>query len=235
MKDIIAKTIKKLEENGDEKTRESSKRFFKEEIKCHGLKSAQVLKIAKELFAEVKDRPKKEIFALCEEFWKLGGIEESGIACHLSYAVRKQYEPADFKIFERWVEKYVVNWAACDTLCNHTVGDFVTEYPEFVGELKKWTAAKNRWKKRAAAVSLIVPARKGMFLDDVFEIADSLLTDDDDMVRKGYGWMLKSASRAHEKEVFEYVVKNKGKMPRTALHYAIEKMPKDLKAKAMAK
>ena len=74
-----------------------------------------------------------------------------------------------------------------------------------------------------------------MFLDDVFEIADSLLTDDDDMVRKGYGWMLKSASRAHEKEVFEYVVKNKGKMPRTALRYAIEKMPKDLKAKAMAK
>ena len=47
MKSIIAKTIKKLEESADEKTRESSKRFFKEEIKCHGLKSAQVLKIAK--------------------------------------------------------------------------------------------------------------------------------------------------------------------------------------------
>ena len=235
MKSIIAKTIKKLEESADEKTKESSKRFFKEEIKCHGLKSAQVLKIAKELFAEVKHRPKKEIFELCEEFWKFGSIEESGIACHLSYAVHKQYEPADFKIFERWVEKYVGNWAACDTLCNHTVGDFVMEYPEFVGELKKWTAAENRWKKRAAAVSLIVPARKGMFLDDVFEIADSLLADDDDMVQKGYGWMLKSASRAHEKEVFEYVVKNKGKMPRTALRYAIEKMPKDLKAKAMTK
>ena len=68
-----------------------------------------------------------------------------------------------------------------------------------------------------------------------FEDYQMRLKDDDDMVRKGYGWMLKSASRAHEKEVFEYVVKNKGKMPRTALRYAIEKMPKDLKAKAMAK
>jgi 3-methyladenine DNA glycosylase AlkD len=35
--------------------------------------------------------------------------------------------------------------------------------------------------------------------------------------------------------VFEYVMKNKGKMPRTALRYAIEKMPKSLKVKAMAK
>lgn len=89
--------------------------------------------------------------------------------------------------------------------------------------------------RRAAAVTLILPARKGLFLEDIFAIADTLLEDTDDLVQKGYGWMLKEASKKHLKEVYSYVQKNKKKMPRTALRYAIEKMPKELKKEAMAK
>jgi len=40
-------------------------------------------------------------------------------------------------------------------------------------------------------VTLVLPARKGRLLDDVLEIADLLLNDSDDLVQKGYGWMLK--------------------------------------------
>jgi 3-methyladenine DNA glycosylase AlkD len=47
--------------------------------------------------------------------------------------------------------------------------------------------------------------------------------------------MLKAASQAYQKEVFDYVMKNKSVMPRTALRYAIEKMPKELKSEAMKK
>jgi 3-methyladenine DNA glycosylase AlkD len=54
-------------------------------------------------------------------------------------------------------------------------------------------------------------------------------------VRKGYGWMLKEASRKNLKKVFDYVMANKKTMPRTALRYAIEKMPAELKKEAMAK
>ena len=89
--------------------------------------------------------------------------------------------------------------------------------------------------RRAAAVSLIVPAKKGLFLKDVFEIADKLLVDKDDMVQNGYGWMLKVSCQKHEEEVFDYVMANKTLMPRTALRYAIEKMPADLKKLAMEK
>ena len=70
---------------------------------------------------------------------------------------------------------------------------------------------------------------------DAFEISDMLLQDPDDMVQKGYGWLLKEESRKHQKEVFEYVLRNRYVMPRTALRYAIELMPKALKAEAMKK
>jgi 3-methyladenine DNA glycosylase AlkD len=55
------------------------------------------------------------------------------------------------------------------------------------------------------------------------------------MVQKGYGWMLKAASEAHPKDVFKYVMRKKATMPRTSLRYAIEKLPAELKAQAMAK
>ena len=67
------------------------------------------------------------------------------------------------------------------------------------------------------------------------EIADLLLADTDGLVQKGYGWLLKEASRKHTDEVFSYVMANKRVMPRTALRYAIELMPKDLREEAMKK
>jgi 3-methyladenine DNA glycosylase AlkD len=72
-------------------------------------------------------------------------------------------------------------------------------------------------------------------MEDVFEISNSLLKDKDDLVQKGYGWLLKEASRLHQKEVFEYVMKNKRNMPRMALRYAIEKLSRDLRDAAMEK
>jgi len=72
-----------------------------------------------------------------------------------------------------------------------------------------------------------------LFLNEIFEISDILLMDRDDMVQKGYGWMLKEASKKHQVEVFDYVMRWKAKMPRTALRYAIEKMPVEMRRKAM--
>ena len=55
------------------------------------------------------------------------------------------------------------------------------------------------------------------------------------MVQKGYGWMLKEASKDFQKEVFDFVIKHKKEMPRTALRYAIERMPEKLRREAMEK
>jgi len=235
MPDILQDLRQELKRNADEKTRESGMRFFKEKVKIYGVKTAVVSKIARDFFNGIKTKSKPEIFGLCEQLWKSGYMEESFVACNWSYAIRKQFEERDFEIFEDWVDKYVTNWASCDTFGNHTIGSFIEKFPGYIENLKEWTRSKNRWMRRAAAISLIVPARQGKFLDDILQIADNLLTDKDDMVQKGYGWLLKVASQTHQKTVFDYVMKHRTKMPRTALRYAIEKMPKELKVEAMAK
>jgi 3-methyladenine DNA glycosylase AlkD len=233
--EIIRNIREKLILSADAKTKESSPNFFKEPVKLYGVKVPVVNKISKEFYKQVKNFDKTVVWELCEELWKSGFMEESFIACHWSDYQHKQYTPDDFLIFEKWLKMYVDNWASCDTLCNHTIGTFVEMYPEFLEKLITWTQSENRWVRRGAAVTLIIPARHGKFLADVFKISDALLVDKDDLVQKGYGWMLKAASESHQKEVFDYVLKHKAIMPRTALRYAIEKMPVDLKKAAMQK
>jgi 3-methyladenine DNA glycosylase AlkD len=235
MESIILQIRKLLQAAANEETKQGALRFFKEEIINYGVKSPVVQRIAKDIYPEIKDKSKEEILTLCDQLWNSGYIEESFVACVWSEKLQKQYVPDDFIVFERWINNNVSNWASCDTLCNHTVGEFVMNYPQFISRLKEFARSESRWVKRAAAVTLIIPARRGLFLNDIFEIADIMLTDPDDLVQKGYGWMLKAASEAHQQQVFEYVLKNKAIMPRTALRYAIEKMPKELKTKAMEK
>jgi 3-methyladenine DNA glycosylase AlkD len=74
-----------------------------------------------------------------------------------------------------------------------------------------------------------------MFTDEIFRIANVMLHDPDDMVQKGYGWMLKAYSQYDPANVFSFIMEHKSDMPRTAFRYAIEKMPENLRKKAMAK
>lgn len=232
---ILDEVRRELKQNSEPDNQKSGKTFFKEEVRMYGVKTATVTNIAKNYFKEIKGRKKSEIFALCEQLWQSGYMEESFIACNWAYALRSDYEPDDFSVFEEWLHQYVTNWAACDTLCNHTIGSFMEMYPEFLTKLKRWAKSENRWVRRGAAVTLIIPARKGKFLQEILELADLLLTDNDDLVQKGYGWLLKAASESHQKEIFNYVVSKKEIMPRTALRYAVEKMPDDLRATAMSR
>lgn len=233
MEKFIDKVRAELRKNIDEKTLKTSQNFFKEKIEFYGVSVPSVNKISREYFKFIEQKTKAEIFELCERLWQSGYIEESFIACNWSYFIHEKYKPEDFRIFEKWVYEYVNNWASCDTLCNHTVGTFIEMYPDFLRKLKGFAKSDNRWVRRASSVTLIIPARKGKFLEEILEIADILLLDKDDLVQKGYGWMLKAASEANQQEIFDYVLKNKSIMPRTALRYAIEKMPNDLKSMAM--
>lgn len=230
---IITELRTALQNHSDPETLKNGQRFFKESINTYGVKVPVVNKIAKAFSTDKLS--KAEVWSLCETLWQSGNMEESIVACNWSYRIRKKYTEDDFQVFEKWINQYVNNWASCDTLCNHTVGTLLEMFPFLVKQLLGWTSSENRWMKRAAAVSLIVPARRGLFLDDILKIADALLLDSDDLVQKGYGWMLKAASEKHLQEVFDFVMQRKDTMPRTALRYAIEKMPDELKKQAMQK
>jgi len=235
MNDAIQRVREELRRNQDPETLASGSRFFKEHVSLYGVKTARVTSIARAFLKEVGPEGKDYVLSLCDILWQSGYLEESFIACEWSYSLRCQYVPEDFSIFERWASHYVTNWAACDTLCNHTIGSFVEAFPAFVDHFKTWAHSENRWLRRAAAVSLIIPVRKGKFHKNAFDIADALLLDADDLVQKGYGWLLKAVSESDQQAVFDFVMQRKAVMPRTALRYAIEKMPPEVKARAMAR
>lgn len=233
----VIKTLKKeIKAHDKPEYKVDIQRFFKEKLKNRfALRGPIFKKISSKCFKEIQSLSKTEILNICDEIIKSDIMHARGFAFDWATRVQKDYTKSDFTRFEGWLKNYVDSWATCDTLCCGALGILIHRFPELSPKRKKWAASKNRWLKRAAAVSLIVSVRDGLLLDDVFETADILLTDEDDMVRKGYGWMLKDASLKFPEEVFAYVLKNKNEMPRTALRYAIERYSKEKRKRAMAK
>jgi 3-methyladenine DNA glycosylase AlkD len=182
MNNLLSQIRADLKAATDLKIQNSFQRFFKEQVKYYGVKTETVGKIAKKYRSQVKTLDKQAIFALCEELFRSDYTEEAFIVSFWLPNYINHLEPSDLATFKVWIERYIDNWAKCDGFCNHTIGDLIQKHPETLPQVKRWTKSENRWLKRASAVSLIVPAKKGLFLQDALEICDVLLLDGDDMV-----------------------------------------------------
>lgn len=226
----VKSELKELAEN-PENIKDYS-RFYKDGKTRIGLITPLVRRVGLENFKEAKNLEKKQIIFLCEKLLNTRGSGFKDIAFDWAFRIKKRYEKEDFKIFERWLKNHVSSWSSCDDLCTHALGEFIYQFPEFLPKIKQWAKSSNMWFRRASAVVLIYSLRRKKYLKEAFTVARILLQDDEDLVQKGYGWMLKEASKAYRKEVFDFVIKNKKLMPRTALRYAIEKMPANMRAKA---
>jgi len=231
---LIENIRQELLQNIDKKYQMVSKTFFKEETNSLGVRIPIVRKISTKYYLEIKNLNKRDIWNICEALLQKED-ELKFIAFDWAFRQKDNFAKNDFTIFEKWLKKYVSNWATCDDFCCHTLGFIIFKYPELVTQTEEWSHSENRWLRRASAVVLIYSLRRDSLLKEAFQTADILLEDSDDLVRKGYGWMLKEATRTQEIKIFKYVIKNKNKMPRTALRYAIEKMPIRIKKEAMAK
>lgn len=231
---IIKQIRQELKKYIDPVYRAGERRFFKEAIKNFGVRLPQRRKIAAKFWPEVKTLKKTELFNLADKMFNSGYNELATIASSWIWRKREKFKAEDFRVFAKWVNKYFDNWAKIDDFCTHSLGYLVNQYPELTKELLRWINSSNRWTRRAAAVSLIYPfGQRKKYLPMIFKVAGKLLVDEDDMVQKGYGWMLKEASKYNQPHVFAFVMEHKAKMPRTALRYAIEKLPIRLKLKAM--
>jgi len=234
-KKLLTNIRTELNKHKDYVYKEGSVRFFKGTIHSIGVRTSIVRRIARDFFP--KNTSKKDLFRIAEALLDKRMFEETIIAFAWMRKIEKQLVKADFPLFERWLKTYADNWAFVDDFCTHAFGTLLTNNPGLMPKVKKWRTSKNRWQRRASAVILInaMMKREKIFLPHVFETADDLLLDQDDLVQKGYGWMLKVASNTYRAEVFNFVLARRDVMPRTALRYAIEKYPKEMRREAMKK
>ena len=197
------------------------------------VRASIVHSIAKNHFRTIKALDKIEILEACDALLSFESSDTNVVAVDWAVFVRRQYDTNDLPRFERWLKEYVRGWGMCDALCCGPLGMLISDFPELAPRARKWTTSRNLWFRRAAAVSLIPSVRNKKSFELAIEIANALLLDAEDYVQKGYGWLLKEASKKYQEEVFEFVLERKDRMPRTALRYAIEKMPQAMRQEAM--
>lgn len=230
VKDIRRQLLPKV----DLKYKDGINRFFKgDPVKFHGVRTPNVRSISAEAFQHLKGVEKSAIWGLCDRLLASGYGEERTIAFDWAWRLRNKLEPSDFKIFERWLARHCADWAGVDDLSCHALGYLMFEHPELLPRLATWRRSPKWHLRRASAVALIYSVRRKQQLDLVLRTADALLMDKHDLVQKGYGWLLKEATRHYSKIVLDYVLRRKDRMPRTALRCAIEKLPAEWKNRAM--
>ena len=164
-------------------------RFFKEPIDAYCTYTVHVRNIAKEHGKEFGSWPQKSRMALTRALWESGKFEEGAVAIQLFARMRRKCEHCDWKLFERWLEKYVHNWAHCDALCTDVLGPLLIAHPEWVRELPSWAGARQLYKRRAAMVAPIKGIRKGLFRAEGEALAVMLAGDREDIIKKGLKWL----------------------------------------------
>jgi len=117
------------------------------------------------------------------------------------------------------------NWAAVDTLAPTLLTPLIRRRPALARRLRAWLSDANTWVRRAAVVALVPLARKGEMLDHAYASVDRLLGDREDLIHKACGWLLREAGKTDPERLVAYLLDRGPRIPRTALRYAIERLP----------
>jgi len=222
---IVEEIIAELRRRADPVKAEAARRFFKEPIDALGFSAPQLREMARE-FHPMVEGDMGLALEVAGELMASGDVDISSLGICLVERMRRRIEPGHFDVFDSWID-YLNNWANTDGLCCRLIAETIKKDPGLAERLLGWTASENRWRRRAAAVSLVPIARRGEMLCLVFEVAERLMTDGDEMVQKGVGWLLKEASKEHPDDVRRLLMEWRGEAPALILRYASEKLPKD--------
>ena len=227
--EVFASLQAQFRERADSARAEAQRRYFKEPIHTYGHSVPATRTIAKSFASRLKKEASLEdVLALSEKLLQVNRLEEGLSVEDIMAPFLKQLTPEHFPVIDRWVD-YLTNWAVTDSLSAHIIGGLIERYPELTARLVPWTASENRWRRRAACVSLVVPVRRGKAgSKEVFAVTDHLMLDKDDMVQKGAGWLLRDLAVSYQDEVVEYL-KTYPSAGRTLVRYALEKMPEDVR------
>jgi 3-methyladenine DNA glycosylase AlkD len=120
--------------------------------------------------------------------------------------------------------KFINNWDLVDMSAEHIVGSWLADKPrERKSMLTKLAKSASRWERRIAILATFHYIKQGDY-KETFRIAELLLRDDEDLIQKAVGWMLREVGKRVGLAPQETFLKRYYReMPRTMLRYAIER------------
>jgi len=214
-------------EKADPARAEQAKKYFKETetIKTYGLPAKAIDDMIKDFYKKLTPIwDVDDAIGLCDILLPNPYLEAKGFSSVLLHKFKRDFPKKLFFKIEEWLcSDYCNNWAAVDVLCQDAMYSLLLKYPELEEKIIEWPFSVNRWVRRAAAVSFIKIAREGKMLDTVYKISVSLFEDDDDLVQKANGWLLREAGKSDLRRLENFLLKQGSVIPRTTLRYAIER------------
>jgi 3-methyladenine DNA glycosylase AlkD len=207
--------------------------FFKDEIQSHGWYTAALRRAVRRCRKEIRRGHEFSFLVqVADELFVGSVLEEKVAAVFLLEGLEAQCGDRDFNLFDSWIER-ISSWADHDGLVHSLIAPMVAAKPARTKAIFRWAKSKNRWRRRAACVALIRGARAQMFFPQIVKLSNSLLADEDDMVQKGLGWLLRETAKFNAKRTVPYLMKVRGRAPRLVLRTACETLPAGVKKKIL--
>jgi 3-methyladenine DNA glycosylase AlkD len=141
------------------------------------------------------------------------------------------------KIFDFYLKQVkaerVNNWDLVDVSAP-IIGQYLIGLGSSNQLLLKLARSKSLWQRRVAIVFTFAFIREGIPQPTLL-VAQELLRDEQDLIHKATGWMLREMGKRNPIELRRFLEKNVSVMPRTMLRYAIEKFSSTERKRWLAK
>jgi len=209
--------------------------FFKDEIKSHGWYTAKLRSEAVRFRRSIrKEFGLDFLLQVADELFSGRVLEEKIFAVFLLEKLTDEFGDAEFRMFESWLSR-ISSWADHDGLVHYLIAPMVATKPERTARVFRWAKSRDRWHRRAACVALIQGTRKKMFFPEIKRLSNLLLSDEDDMVQKGLGWLLRETAKADAKRTVPYLMSIRERAPRLVLRTACETLPAATRKRILTK
>jgi len=207
--------------------------FFKNEIQSRGWYTGELRKLARRFSRVIlHDASLDYLVQVADQLFQGNVLEEKVLAVLLLQPSAAKCTPQHFELFCTWLQR-VSTWADHDGLVQYLIGPMIVLDPQRRRRIYQWAASPNRWHRRAAAVALLRGTNLGLFYPDVRRITKLLLHDEDLMVQKGLGWLLRETVRFDNQSTMPLLTSIQKTAPRLVLRTACERLAPELRDKVM--
>ena len=223
-----------LKANADKAVVTKYAKYFREGYDPYGVDGEKLGPKIDEWFGVCQEKlDRKQLLTLCQHLLGTGKFEEISIALGFMERLRDRYNKSLFNTVGKWFEKYIINWAHCDSACSSIVYPFLADKVVEFNDLLTWTESPHRWKRRGAAVTWVQDFYKGgtSNVPKALRVARKLILDPEKVVQQGTGWLLREAWKKSPKKVEDFLLKWKDQAPRLIIQYATERIDKEKRKK----